>query len=262
MPIVVVSAALAVVVPPLGVPLLGLVLSGILLHMGDSRRWDWRMAGLAGSVPLIPPLGLAYWLFSHGSSRALILAQWKTVLEQNPALYRDPEMFVKSIESMMDLVARLIPALTLLTALFIGLGALGMGVRMMRRRGIEPGVDLAPFAMWDLPVPLLWFLAAGGVAALSGYGPAVTVGLNILAVTVTAYSLRGVAVVWYGFEIRETAAWLRGLFLIFVVITLHLGVALTALLGLMETWVPFRANMAKAAGGVPDEEERDADHSS
>ncbi len=260
LPIAALALAAGLLLPPVGVVVLGLVTSGLLLDHGVRRRWDWRAVGFIGGAPFMPlawsvlaPLGrpevVDRWMEQYRSAVGPMLAGM-------PGAGGREEEFFETLRSMLELTGRLAPSITLLLGLTLGVVALSLGLWWLMRKGAAPGVRVPEFYMWSLPAWVSWVTGLALLAALTASGPLLDAAYNVLLVLGTLYSIQGMAVAWYGFEVRGTPGWARGLFILAVLVTYFVGMVMLAVLGLLETWVPFRAHMAEAAAGGPDEEDR------
>lgn len=260
LPLAVLGLAAGLLLPPVGVVVLAMVTSGLLLDHGVRRRWDWRAVSFIGGAPYMP---LA-WSVLAPFGRPEVLDRWMEqyrtavgpMLADLPGGAGQEEEFFETFRSTLELTGRLAPSLTLLIGLTLGVVALGLGLWWLRRRGAEPGLRFPPFYMWSMPERLSWLAGLSLLAVLTASGALLDAVYNVLLLLGTLYSIQGMAVAWYGFEVRGTPAWARGLFVIAVIATFLLGMVLLAVLGLLETWVPFRAHMAEAAMRGPREEDR------
>ncbi|MFO7768441.1 MAG: DUF2232 domain-containing protein [bacterium] len=260
LPLAAVGLAAGLLLPPVGVVVLAMITSGLLLDYGVRRRWDWRAVSLIGGAPIMP---LA-WSVLAPLDRPEVLDLWVEryrasmdgMMSGFPGDAGQEEQFFETLRSTLELTGRLAPSLTLLTGLTLGVVALGLGLWWLRRRGEDPGLRFPAFCMWNMPEQLSWLAGAAFLAALTAPGPLLEAAYNVLLLLAILYSIQGLAVAWYGFEVRGTPGWARGLFVAAVIVTHLLGMAMLAVLGLLETWVPFRAHMAEAAMGGPDEEDR------
>ena len=250
------TALLLLVVPMAGYPLAVLFLVGLFLHTGVARGWDWRVVTLLGAAPLALAFALLYRTEQMGEAlHEQVMQQWETLLlgrGGDPLM--DLEEARQQFATLLDGVVLIAPALLLLLAVALALGGLVLGLWWARRRAGVPRIEVPPFPMWDIPNQL-WVIPVGGVALLlAGWSPVVAVGWNLIAVAGAAYGVRGLAIAWYGFIVRGTHPIVRVVFLLFLFMLIWLGGVLVALLGFLETWIPFRANLAGAVRGNPDEE--------
>jgi len=236
-----------------GLMTLSFVLSAILLDKEVRRGREWGAVGLAGSIPFL--------LLAAGSLLAVVkysepieeqlLATYVTLFEQMSQMGFDTTQMADMLPEIVRQIVRLIPAASALSGFFVGFGALSLGIWWLGKRGIVKGMEIPQFTIWVLPEKLVWFVVFGLVLWMTGLivgpGNMHTTGLNLVIILVAVYSVQGLAIMWYGFEVRGTATWMRVLFVIMVSIMVHVGVVIMALLGLLETWVPLRSLMAEAA---------------
>ena len=236
-----------------GLMLLSFVLSATLMDREVRRGREWGAAGLAGSIPFL--------LLSAGSLLAVIqyreqieeqlLATYSTLFEQLSQMGFGTTRMVELLPEIVSQGVLLIPSAAALTGLFIGFGALTLGMWWLGKRGIVKGMGIPQFTIWILPEKLFWSAVLGLALWITGLiigsGNLHTAGLNLVIVLAAVYSVQGLAIVWYGFEVRGTATWIRVLFVIILSIIVHVGVFIMALFGLLETWIPLRSLMAEAA---------------
>ncbi len=236
-----------------GLMTLSIVLSAILLDREVRRGREWGTAGLAGSIPflLLAAGSLLIVIQYREQIEEQLLATYAAVFEQLVLMGFDTTRMVELLPEIVRQGVRLIPAAAALTGLFIGFGALTFGMWWLGKRGTVKGMEIPQFTIWVLPEKLVWSAVLGLALWMTGLivgpGNLHTAGLNLVIILAVVYSIQGLAIMWYGFEVRGTAMWVRVLFMIMVSVMVHVGVVIMALLGLLETWVPLRSLMAEAA---------------
>ena len=253
LPAVLGAALLSIVVPPFAPYGISVVLSGIVLDQALRRRWDWRTASLLAALPLIAGLAIPIMTSSTEVIRSQLVEAMEPVVPAFRSAGFDPARTEEVVRWVIEAYLRLLPGMFVLTGLFYGLLALAGGTWWMKKRGAAPAVTFPQLAMWVVPEWLVWPTAAGLVFSLLTRGGIQSIGLNIIFVMAFLYSIQGIAIMWYGFITRDIPLWAR---VIFVLVVLFFWPAIfpVLLVGILETWVPFRSMIASGAGNGDEEE--------
>lgn len=253
LPMVAAAALVSVLAPPFGIFAAAAALSGILLDQGVRGGWDWRTVASAAAVPLF--LVIAISLLSAGSDavRQRLDEFMRPFMSTSGTMGTNPEQFKEVFEWLLDVYVRVLPGLILTAALFYSVFALLAGTWWLRRQGASPAVEVPQLAMWALPDVLAWPTAAGLALAVWSQGLIQTIGLNLVVVLAVLYSIQGLAIVWYGFIVRAIPGWARALVIVAMFI-FPPAIIPVVIVGILETWVPFRSLMAAGAGNGDEEE--------
>jgi hypothetical protein len=250
------------VAPGIGSIGLGMAVIALLLDLGIRLGWEWKRIGLVASCPVLIwlPIGLLWWNRVATYTRGVLEEQTAPVIEQISSLGFGPDVvaaFEKAIPQTIDLTVAILPSQVLLLGLVVGFGALLAGNWWLTRAGSERKLEIPPFTTWELPSQVILGMVAGlvisaGELALDSGETLSTIGLNVLIIVSLFYWIQGTAVVWYSFEMRDTAPWIRVLFMIAGATVLLPGLVV---LGILENWIPFRRLMAGVGGEGPEEDE-------
>jgi hypothetical protein len=250
LPLIVAAAMVTALVPPFWILAVTAVAAGIVLESGIRRAVEWRVLSVATALPLFVGTGLPALLIDS----ATLEQQWRVMME--PFLGSGGEQLNEAVQWAFDLMLRLMPSLLVCGAVVSGLLALTAVTWWLRRQGSDPRVRVPGLAMWVLPEAFVWPTAAGLALLVAGSGWLRNAGLNIVVIAAFFYSIQGMAIIWYDFIRRDIPVWMRAMFIVVMIVPVigMLLATLMVLLGLMETWIPFRRLMAAGAGNGDEEE--------
>ena len=252
LPALAVAVLLGMVDPVGGLMALSLALVAILLDREIRRGRNWGFAGLAGSAPflLMAVLSLPNSLKDREAIREQVEFFFTATMEQLSQMGFSLAQTEEQLIEFVDIGVKiwlLIPAGLTVLGLFVGFGALICGMWWLRRRERVQAVEIPPFTIWVMPEKLVWGAVAGLALLVVGPGNWHTAGMNLVVVLAMIYSVQGLAIMWYGFEVRGTPNWVRVLFMLVLTFLHVIGIGMMAVLGLLETWVPLRSLMARSA---------------
>jgi hypothetical protein len=227
-----------------------LALTGIVLDEAVRRGLEWRLTTLAAALPAAAVLMLPLVVLDHQVLREQLLEAMEPTFRSLGGMGFDQAVLRQEYTGFFDTAMRLMPSLFLLAALGVAALALGFGLWQLHRKGRAMAIVLPPLSMWVFPDALRILTGLGLAAALAAHplhlpGWVETTGLNLLVAAGTLWSVQGFGIVWYGFIVRNTPVALKALFVFLVIISTWWGLALLALLGLVERWIPFRTLMAE-----------------
>ena len=232
-----------------GLMVLTIVLIAILQDREVRRKQNWGLVGFAGSIPLLllSSMSLLVVFRYQDEIEEHVISFYSQILEQMSQSGFDTGQMQELLPGMVHSAVQMIPAGLALLGLFVGFGALICGMWWLGKRGLVATIEIPQFTVWVLPEKLVWPVIVGLALLVAGPGGWKVAGLNLLVVLTMLYSVQGIAIMFYGFEIRGTPGWARVLFIIVLTVMHVIGAAMMAILGLLETWIPFRSLMAKAA---------------
>jgi hypothetical protein len=253
LPAVLGAALVSILVPPFAIYGASVAVAGMLLDQAVRRSWDWRAASLLAAVPLVA--GLAIPIMGSGSEfiRGQLMEAMEPVIPAFSSAGFDPAQAEETVRRFVEIYMRLLPGMFALTGLFYGVFALAGGSWWLRRKGAIPAVEVPQLAMWVVPERMIWLTAASLVLSIFTRGEIQSVGLNLTLVLAFLYSIQGLAIMWYGFITRAIPAWARVL-LVIVVLLFPPAIFPMLIVGILETWVPFRSMIAAGTGDGDEEE--------
>lgn len=254
--IFVITLAVLMIMGDVSIPLFYLLqsgLTGILLPYlylqgkGAARAIAWSV-GI--NFLLIVALALAYGFSTEVDLQGTLMKGINSSTEQAVALYgkqglsaEDLELFTQGIRQAGELIAKIFPALILVSLGTIA--ALNMAVifriRTTRLPEVPEPEQLHSFRNPDL---LVWVVIAAGFAVLVPNPDVSRVGLNILVVCGSTYFLQGLAVVLAYFKRVSVPPLARTIFWLVLAFQPYLVMAI-AILGLFDIWGDFRAPKQK-----------------
>jgi uncharacterized protein YybS (DUF2232 family) len=199
---------------------------------------------------LIVIVALAYGFWSGADLQGILLKGINSSTEQAVAIYgkqglspEDLELLTQGIRQAGSLIARIFPALLLVT--LGSIAALNMAViarlREKRLPDIPEPEELLSFRNPDI---LVWVVIAGGFALLVPAEEINRAGLNVLVVCGFVYFIQGLAVVLAFFKRITVPSFARIIFWLVLAFQPYLVMAL-AILGLFDIWGDFRVTKQK-----------------
>jgi uncharacterized protein YybS (DUF2232 family) len=155
--------------------------------------------------------------------------------------------FGDSINFFMNWIKKLLPgflALNHIGQLFIAF--LLLEWHYIRRDSYFPG--FGPFIYWKIPERLLYLLAVALVVALTQQGVFKTASYNFLLIMMIAYAVCGLALVEYGLRKLRLPTFIKAIFYLGLVFSMHFGLIIPAAAGLVDSHFDFRKVRAHTVG--------------
>jgi uncharacterized protein YybS (DUF2232 family) len=243
-----------------GLVALVMAATAIVLDETVRRGLEWRRTIVAAALPTAAVLAFPLVVLDRQVLRDQLLGVVEPTFRSLSGMGYDEAALRAEFTGFFDTALRLLPSLFVLTALGVAALALGIGLWWLHRRGRAGAFVLPPVSMWVFPDGLRWLTGLGLAGALAAHPlnlpvAVETTGLNLLVAAGTVWSVQGFSIVWYGFIVRNTSAILKALFIFLIIISTWLGLAVLALLGVVERWIPFRALMAEGSRANEENEE-------
>jgi len=233
-------------------------LLGLIYGWCFRQKVSGGLSVLAGSLAAI--LGLFLVLFVSGvvlGQPLLGLTQLeeetRQIIDESYRLYEQngllEEMgiteneFRETMNQMVELVIRLIPASLAITSMMLALGNYLIATLILRRMGNEiPGFP--PFREWRLPWYTSWGLIAGLLSWVSGnywhLSWAVTLGQNILLVMLVPSLVQGLAIITYYYHRWRLSPLIKALIIFLLVLNLQISLLVVIALGAFDPLVNYR----------------------
>jgi uncharacterized protein YybS (DUF2232 family) len=191
---------------------------------------------------------LFVFLYSVASStgvQTLVAEYIRENLEATVALYRDigmsednVRMITDSLDRIQAVFVRILPALLIVSTLFLSWVNLLIARPLLRSRNLDYP-DFGRLNRWKAPEVLVWFVIGSGLMVLVPASAIRFMGLNALLVMMTIYFFQGIAIVAYWFDKKEFPRFLR--VLIYSLIALQQILALVVVcMGFFDMWLNFR----------------------
>ncbi len=237
---------------------LALVVTAIILEQALRLGWEWRLTTLALALPPAGTfIGLWYAMVGEAGVREYGAQLWPAYADLLDKIGLESGTFEAQFEQSLETIIYVLPSQFGMAGIMTGLMTLAVTVWWLQRSGTEPGIGLEPYSCWELP---RWMLVPFGVCLLSiaTGGTVARAGANAAIVIAFLYFLQGFAIIWYSFEARGTAGWIRLLFALLAVIIIWPGLII---LGVVETVYPFRRLMAGQGGDATEEGSDESDSS-
>jgi uncharacterized protein YybS (DUF2232 family) len=199
---------------------------------------------VAVSLACILLFAAAVWLVQGVNLHGEILKGINYSISQTSSLYEKSGLTGEDLLSLQQgmkqagaLIARVYPALVL-----VSLGAIaGLNLLALARlaaRSNRP-LPIGDFRKFRNPDQLIWVVIFAGFALLLKSADVSTAALNVLIVTLTLYSLQGLAIIAHSFERFAVPRFVRVIFYVLLALQPYLTVAVAAL-GIFDLWGNFR----------------------
>jgi uncharacterized protein YybS (DUF2232 family) len=168
-------------------------------------------------------------------------------LEMVVVMYREigmPEEDIQSISGLLEtfqyILVRIIPALTIATALIIIWANILLVKPLLNARGI-PYPDFEQLKTWKAPEILVWGFIASGIMLFLPAKPLLVIGLNCIIILMTVYFFQGIAIVSFYFEKKQLPRLLRfSLYSLGFIVLRQLLIFIVSLIGFFDIWIDFR----------------------
>lgn len=186
-----------------------------------------------------------YSLLSTASPWAVVSDYLEKSVEMAIAIYREIdaseekiEILTRSLEGILYLMLRIIPAIVIVTTLFVVWSNLLMARSLLRSKELFCP-DFGKLNQWKAPEHLIWVAIASGGLLLFAHPGIKMLGINGLIVIMMIYFFQGIAIVSFYFEKKQFPKVLRA--------TLYGLIAMQQLLllvviavGFFDVWIDFR----------------------
>jgi hypothetical protein len=215
---------------------LTLVAGGLLLGLLTGARWRPSLVLIGAGVPLGLQLAIVY--LRQGA--AALRAEWTAALDAAGITMEYP---AGTVEPMIDVVIKLLPALTIIVVVGNLTICYAIAVRLMPRLGqvVRP---LAPIATWRLPFAVIWSLVAALALVALGWSMERellrVIGGNLCVLHGAAFFMLGLAVVRHVLEMRRVPGRLQLVMGVLSIPLAFLWFIVFSGLGLFDMWFDFR----------------------
>lgn len=166
-------------------------------------------------------------------------------LEATLALYQGmgmPEdnirLITESLEGIRYVLARLLPAMAVTTALVVAWANVIMGRAILVRRGID-APDFGTLNRWKAPESLVWGAIGAGLLLLVPLLPLKLIGANAVLVLMAVYFFQGIAIISHFFHRKALPRPMR-VFLYSLIAIQQILLLLVIILGFFDLWFNFR----------------------
>jgi uncharacterized protein YybS (DUF2232 family) len=143
-----------------------------------------------------------------------------------------------SLEQLRDMLVRVIPGLTAMSALFVAWINVLLGRSLLESRGL-PAPAFGRLNRWKAPEPLVWAVIGCGLMLLIPAPFFRIVGINGLMILLTVYFFQGIGIVSFFFDKKSFPRPLR--VVLYALIALQQALALIVIaMGFFDMWLNFR----------------------
>ena len=168
------------------------------------------------------------------------------------AMYREMEvseekigMLAQSLEGILYLMLRIIPAIVIVMTLFVVWSNLLLARFLFGSKQLFYP-DFGRLNQWKAPEPLIWPAIVSGALLLFGHPGLKMLGINGLIVMMMIYFFQGIAIVSFYFEKKEFPKLLRAILYGLIAIQQLLLIVVIAM-GFFDTWIDFRRTRKTAS---------------
>ena len=199
---------------------------------------------MAVSLACILFFAAAFWVVRGVDLHGEILKGITYSITQTASLYEKSGLTGEDLQALQqgmkqagELIGRVYPALVL-----IGIGAIaGLNLLVLARLAarLNRPLPIGDFRKFRNPDHLIWVVIAAGFALLLNSADVTTAALNVLIVTISLYSLQGLAIITHLFERFAVPRFARVIFYVLLALQPYLTVAV-AVLGIFDLWGNFR----------------------
>lgn len=223
---------------------LPVAVSGVILARAMAVALRPSLAVAEASIPFLLIAVVLVANPMQGGERA---EEIDRLVQGSMAINQEMKGDVETLEMMERLTRQMVEAALVVTpaALYLYFLALTavvyrMAGALLRRFGLAFR-ELAPFAEWRAPFPLVWLFAAGLAGALIGGAAVRNWAANALFVSCAVYFVQGLSVLAWQFRKRGISLVVRVLFYVAAVLLVFpFFMVATAGTGLFDTWFDFR----------------------
>ena len=147
-------------------------------------------------------------------------------------------LFQNSLDNVQYVLVRIIPALAVVSILFVSWTSLLLSKPLLKRRGLFYP-DFGSLNLWKSPEQLVWVAIGCGLMLLIPVSTLKLLGLNGLLILMTVYFFQGIAIVSYYFEKKQFPRILR-VFLYSLIALQQMVLVVIIGLGFFDMWLNFR----------------------
>ncbi|MCK4729492.1 MAG: YybS family protein [Desulfobacterales bacterium] len=186
-----------------------------------------------------------YSLLSTASPWAVVSDYLEKSAKLALAMYREMDaseekigILARSLDGIVYLVLRIMPAIVIVTTLFVVWSNLLLSRFLLRSKQLFCP-DFGRLNQWKAPEPLIWVAIASGGLLLFGHPGIKMLGINGLIVIMTIYFFQGIAIVSFYFEKKQFPKILRA-FLYGLIAVQQLLLLVVITVGFFDMWIDFR----------------------
>jgi uncharacterized protein YybS (DUF2232 family) len=186
-----------------------------------------------------------YSLLSTTSPWAVVSDYMEKSAKLALAMYREMDaseekigVLARSLDGIVYLVLRIMPAIVIITTLFVVWSNLLLARFLLRSKQLFCP-DFGRLNQWKAPEPLIWVAIASGGLLLFGHPGIKMLGINGLIVIMTIYFFQGIAIVSFYFEKKQFPKILRA-FLYGLIAVQQLLLLVVITVGFFDMWIDFR----------------------
>jgi len=147
-------------------------------------------------------------------------------------------ILARSLEGILYFVLRIIPAIVIVTTLFVVWSNLLLARFLLRSKQLFCP-DFGRLNQWKAPEPLIWVAIASGGLLFFGHPGIKMLGINGLIVIMMIYFFQGIAIVSFYFEKKQFPKVLRAL-LYGLIAMQQLLLLVVIAVGFFDMWIDFR----------------------
>ena len=186
-----------------------------------------------------------YSLLSTASPWAVVSDYLEKSVEMAIAMYREIdaseekiEILARSLEGILYLMLRIIPAIVIVITLFVVWSNLLLARSLLRSKELFCP-DFGKLNQWKAPEHLIWVAIASGGLLLFAHPGIKMLGINGLIVIMMIYFFQGIAIVSFYFEKKQFPKVLRAI-LYGLIAMQQLLLLVVIAVGFFDVWIDFR----------------------
>ena len=186
-----------------------------------------------------------YSLLSTASPWAVVSDYLEKSVEMAIAMYREIdaseekiEILARSLEGILYLMLRIIPAIVIVITLFVVWSNLLLARSLLRSKELFCP-DFGKLNQWKAPEHLIWVAIASGGLLLFAHPGIKMLGINGLIVIMMIYFFQGIAIVSFYFEKKQFPKALRAI-LYGLIAMQQLLLLVVIAVGFFDVWIDFR----------------------
>ena len=200
----------------------------------------------AGAVLATGTIMLAlYSLLSTSSPWAVVSNYLEKSMEMAIAMYREIDaseekiaLITQSLEGILYLMLRIIPAIVIVTTLFVVWSNLLLARSLLQSKKLFCP-DFGKLNQWKAPEHLIWIAIVSGCLLLFAHPGIKMLGINGLIVIMMIYFFQGIAIVSFYFEKKQFPKVLRAI-LYGLIAMQQLLLLVVIAVGVFDVWIDFR----------------------